>query len=697
MPLRDYVVGLAYFLPTAGAVSFATVLVVRRRYSYLRGAEVVLAFSLILAIGLITAHVIPLALGVLARGSVLVCALALAVAGWFVPATDTSPDPSPEAPPSGRASLTIAVLAVATAAVFELARVRTLAVLPIDHIDALNFHLPGVARWIQSGSLWQIDQLFPLFATGSYPNDGDALTLAVMLPWHDAAFARFVEVPFLAFTGLSVYALARELRAAATLAAIFAAAVVTIPSLSHEALLGLPDVIMLFGLGAGTTFLVRHARSARVADLIIAGLGLGLAFGTKWYGVTSAAAVVLVWAIASLWARRAPRETLRQGAVLVGLILLAGGIWLVRNLVEAGNPLYPKTISLLGQTIFQGSHGAVLDRYGFTVAHYLGDFGVLRQYVFPALIHGLGIAGVLALVGVILALVRRIGRQAATGPAATEAVAAAVAVASILILGLYLVTPGSAYGLPGEPSLVITTIRWLVPAPMLAAAVAAAVFTYTGRFLLLFELAGFAAVVDGIRRAHSQLGSNVSLSTSLEAAALLVILGGLAFVAFRRRDTLGRAARHQTAGVSVIALFVLALVAVIGRLDEQSFARNQHLYGDQDPTIAWIQQNAPAGHRIGLAGLWSVNGISPVFPSFGPRLRNEVSYVGPVSGHLLRQYTTRPTFAAALRRGGYDILLVGRGQPPKPHVPEERWAQTAGFRPVVASDRLALLERTPSD
>ena len=37
---------------------------------------------------------------------------------------------------------------------------------------------------------------------------------------------------------------------------------------------------------------------------------------------------------------------------------------------------------------------------------------------------------------------------------------------------------------------------------------------------------------------------------------------------------------------------------------------------------------APAGQRIGLAGDWSVGGLSPAWPAFGTRIDNEVEYVG---------------------------------------------------------------------
>ena len=108
---------------------------------------------------------------------------------------------------------------------------------------------------------------------------------------------------------------------------------------------------------------------------------------------------------------------------------------------------------------------------------------------------------------------------------------------------------------------------------------------------------------------------------------------------------------------------------------------------------AWIERHAPSDTRIGIAGIWSVESASPVLPAFGPRLDNRVEYAGPFIDHMLRRETDPARFTALLRRRGYDLVIVGRGSEPRGPVPEERWALAAGYRPVVASRRLALLAR----
>ena len=110
-------------------------------------------------------------------------------------------------------------------------------------------------------------------------------------------------------------------------------------------------------------------------------------------------------------------------------------------------------------------------------------------------------------------------------------------------------------------------------------------------------------------------------------------------------------------------------------------------------TDAFSSAAGDDGQSVGLAGLWDDAGISPVLPAFGPRYANRVSYVGRDDDDVLRRYTAEPEFAAALERGGYDLLVIGRGRPEAPGVPELGWARAAGYEPVAESDRLVLLAR----
>ncbi len=146
----------------------------------------------------------------------------------------------------------------------------------------------------------------PRFPTGAYPNNGDAVFLALMLPWHSDAFVRLAEVPWLALTGVATYAIAIELRASRGTALLFAAMLLAVRAISSFALVQLdPDTFLLATFGCAALFLVRNLRRRDRSESILAGVGLGLAFGTTWYGVPATVALLAVWGAVSLL--RGPR------------------------------------------------------------------------------------------------------------------------------------------------------------------------------------------------------------------------------------------------------------------------------------------------------------------------------------------------------------------------------------------------------
>src|SRR3954451_8409095 len=154
--------------------------------------------------------------------------------------------------------------------------------------------------------------------------------MAAILPWRDAFGARLLTGAYDALTGVCVYALAHEVGARAGGALLAAALALAVPIVAIASLHNaMPDPVMYATFAAGLTFLLRHARSGAGADLVLAGVALGLSLGTKWYAVSAVAAVVGVWALGRL----AGRERLvRPALALGGLIALAGGVWMLRNL-----------------------------------------------------------------------------------------------------------------------------------------------------------------------------------------------------------------------------------------------------------------------------------------------------------------------------------------------------------------------------
>ncbi|MEA2479500.1 MAG: hypothetical protein QOJ07_1422, partial [Thermoleophilaceae bacterium] len=393
MGLGGYLVGALVFAGTWGASAATAALLVRRQLPRLGGVPRVLAFAVLFLAALIAAHLVPGVLGLLSRWSALAVALiGLAAATRFVPRAPGAPndDTPPAARDSGPVSWALAALAVAALSVYLVAQAWIVSRTPVVGTDALSFELPVIGGWIRSGSLWGIHQFVPLQAQADYPHNGNVVYLAAMQPFRSDFLVRLVSIPFVGLAGLSVYAIGRELRApraTAALAGVLFAALPAVASTSYYG--GKADTITLAAFGTGSLFALRHVRLGRRADLIVAGIGLGLALGAKWYGVPATLVVVGAWAVASLVQRRGVGVVVRGVLALAGLMAAAGGFWFARNAVGSGSPAFPVAVPLFGST----PHDFVRDCVGFSIAHYAGKPGVLKDYAWPGWKLALGLGG----------------------------------------------------------------------------------------------------------------------------------------------------------------------------------------------------------------------------------------------------------------------------------------------------------------
>jgi hypothetical protein len=692
VPGSDYLEGLIFFAPTLAFATGGAWLLRSRRFSHLRGPDLIAALGMLLVLGLLAIHVLPLALGVLSRGTVLAAAALWLGACALVPTVESAPDPTPrEASDVGRAGQVLSAITVALVSLLALAVARDQLFASPLAVDTLHFHLPGVAAWIQSGSLWQIDVFLPDAAPGHYPQNGSVVLLAAVLPWSNDFLSHLAHYPIYLLTGVATYALARELRAPAATAAVVVALLLATPAVLVPALIaGYPDILALFGFAVGLLFLVRHHRNDLTCELVLAGLALGVAFGTKWYSVPAVAAVVAVWGVGSIASGRGWRTVARQGLVLIAMIALAGGIWLVRNWVESGNPVFPVRVAPLGIEVFDAPRDVVREAGGFTLADYVGDPAVWTDHALPQYRDVVALSGAVLLLAFVLAAVLVALPRWRDAPA--RGLVLAGAVAGGLILVLYAITPYTAGGPAGMPDLVGPNSRYAVPALVIAAVLCAWAAGRLPRGTVVVAALGVLGVVDAaVRVSDSGLtAASVDRGDWQAAIAFAVVVGGGIWVASRGWSRLEP--RHRRVALVVAGCVGLLAAAAAGYETQKRY--NHARYAGQDPTVDHILRRVPEGRRVGLAGTWD-NGIPPVLPAFGPRLRNHVVYLGFDDDDYLRRYTERGAFVRSLRDGGYDYLFVGHGIPRRSSLREERWAESAGFEEVARSDRLTLL-RAPS-
>jgi hypothetical protein len=695
MSATDSLEGAAFLAATFGAVALAAAVVVLRRMPELGGVPRVLAFSMVATFGLVAAHVVPGALGLLGRWSVLAAGLVILGAALATPAArpvPSTPDFLPS-PPGSRLSWILAIVVLAGVVVYSVAFAIDQGTVAASQVDMLNFHLPNVARWIQSGTFWRVDEFVPDFALGNYPHSGDVLLAAVTLPWRNDWLVRYVNYPFLGLTGLSTYAIARELRAPAASAVVFAAGVVTIPAVMLWAELGLTDTLMLAGFGSGVYFLVRHSRTRRTSDLAVAAVALGLSFGTKWYAVPAVAAVVLVWGVGSVLASQRRAGLVRSAWLLGALVLGSGGFWLVRNWVELGNPFFPVKVAPFGVTIFDAPRDISREHFGVPLSHYLTRPGIWRDYLFSPFMKYLGLTAIVLWIALALAggtAIRDRLRRRFSGESGK--VLALVACAA-LIAAAYVITPYTATGTGGVPNTAWVNARYVVPALLLGAPAGAWLVGRMGRAGALLELAAAAGVAYAMERMLFQFFTPVR---SIALAAVTVVL--LLAAAWLLVRAFGRVRRGLRLKVAFAATAVLAAAALaVGEREQRRF--NAQRYASIDPAVDWVKANAPAGHRIGVAGI----GFAPVYTLFGPRLGNRVAYVGRDVRGILRPYSDRRQLGRALRAGGYDLVLVRHYLTSEPNLSyrpasfwsrQPAWVQAAGYEPVVVGRSLSLYRRS---
>lgn len=682
MDAGPYAAGVAFFLVIAGASAFTAALWVRR-ITGLTAAPRWLAFALLWTLSLIAAHLVPGALGVLTRWTVALAAAAGLVVTWLVlrrrPASVGAVAAVADddlGPPHARV---LAVLGSGAVAALVVGYYRGEITHSVTSDDMLNFHLPLVASWIQGHSFWPVVDLLPYDTTGNYPQNGDVLMLASVLPWRGEAFARLAVVPYIGLTGLASYALGRELRADPSRALLLACVVVATPILLLAGVVSaLPDVVMYGTFGAGLVFLTRTIRTRDTSDALLAGIGLGLAFGTKWYAVPAVAAMLVLFGVVVAVPRTGRKGSIRLLVIASAAVAGCGGFWLVRNVVKSGSPFFPAGWLPLGA---RSDVGNPAPRTDFPLAHYLFDGHLLRHVIVPDELRAFGAGGVLFLLGAVAAggWAARCARRDPSDRG-SRAVLWSVAVAAVLA-ALYVVTPNTASGYEGQPVLVYYSARYLVPAAIPAAAALAWLATRGGRAGLAIDLLAVVSIADGLRRAFDLTAGDMAVG-ALAVAALALLAWALVHAGHARRSRVA---------VSIAAM--AAVVAVAGYVVQHRYA--DHRLRGEDAAVDYFLEHSRDGQTVALAEQWSVLPPSPVFAMFGPRLRNAVHYVGEHEDGVNKPYRDRSRFAAALDHDRFAWLMVGRGVRGAATTPAMAWATGDGYVEVARSARLALFRRRP--
>ena len=393
------------------------------------------------------------AVGLVGRASLLVveCAIAAAVLVRVKPSRQAT------ASRVGWRDVAVAGGAVAFAC---LAAVMGLGA-PSRQFETIRYHVVNAAHWLDGGSLWTLPLSLPGLHTGAFPSNGEMVGTALMVPFHSDAVVYVTPILFGVFAALAAAQIAVELGSTARTGLLCAVAVLATRLVFWTQVDSLlTDLAAGGGIAAALAFAL-HARRQpdQLRWPLLAGLAAGFAAGSKYTALLPAVGVI-VCMVLLLPAGRRRRGALACAAATVPLL----AAWLVRNQVVTGNPLYPLAVSAGGRVLLHGGQGPVYANGTTLAAHVVnGHLGPLRTWASLAT-ELLGVAAALVAAGLVAFIPAVLRRD--------RCLAVAAGFVALCLAG-YLATPLTGGGPQGTPALIGSNMRYLVPALIVAAGVAA--------------------------------------------------------------------------------------------------------------------------------------------------------------------------------------------------------------------------------
>lgn len=508
------------------------------------------------------------------------------------------------------------------------------------NIDSLWYHMPIAAGFAQSGSVLGLHNInndnviafYPatselIHAVGIELMGSDVLSLVVNMAWLALAlFAAWClgiryDVGCLAVMGTALVMGTTEF-------------VASEPGGAYDDVVGIALLLSALALMAWVS--PRRNRRSDIAGFLVAALATGLALGVKYTFVVPAVALTLA-AIALI-----PRgHRIRMGTAWSGVVIIGGGLWYLRNFVDAGNPLPNLHVSVGGLHL-----PSPTTTPSVTVWHVIFHRDVWTADVLPGLSQAFGpgwwLLTVTAAVGLVAALLSGVGPlwtaltdhpaqrahpRDSTGPAgidpsgagADERGPSAVAMSRLLsfvgtaTLAGYLVTPE-----PNLPVSLVYDLRFLGLTVLLGILVLPLLTAGTRRSKAVLVLFGALIIATqfakGIWWGSPSLVAFHSPGEGALVGAIVLLVGGLRMV-FPRAD-LSWPRPATTAAVALLA----CVAAVGGIFIERSYLTNRYSSVHLPGVIRWA--STVHGARVGVANM-TLN-----YPLYGSDLTNDVIFIG---------------------------------------------------------------------
>jgi hypothetical protein len=496
-------------------------------------------------------------------------------------------------------------------------------------IDTLWYHGPMAANFVQDASITHIHYFDDNAITAFYPGGSEILHASGILFFGDDALSPLLNLGFLALAVLAAWSIGRSLGSAPA-SALGALLVLGTPAfVRYEPGGGYSDIVGLAFVLAAVALLLRGG--ARGPALALAGVAGGLAVGTKFTMLAPVGALALGVVLVAGRGRR-----LRVLTTWVVAIGATGGVWFVRNLVVAGNPLPGLSLSLGPLSLAPLPTTIPMDRF----ADYLTDWSIVRHVYIPGWSETMGpgwwatIAG--GVIGGLLVAIR--GRVVVARVAGAAAVVAFVA---------FLVTPQY---LAASATLFSQNVRYAAPAFALGLVVLPALpalRTSLGARLLVVAL----FLVLGLTQFRARELWMPEARDVAVAIALLIVGGGMSLCIARvRRQMPDGSRRFVVATVASVLVVASALTWFLQR----DYRANRYHDGVNDAAAI-----ATLSHRRDLR--IAEVGVVLKYPLYGRDFSNHVVYIGRQVAHGgFVPLTSCVPWKEFLNRGHYDFLLVAQ-------------------------------------
>jgi hypothetical protein len=522
-------------------------------------------------------------------------------------------------------------------------------------------NMPFAARFVQDHQVGSLLFTEPLkLSVWFYPQNSELLHSSGILFVKNDFISPLVNIGWLAGCLLAAWCIGRPY-------AVGAASVVGVALIcdSNSLLLYQPgdaknDIMGLFFLLAASAILINSEAQLRKlaagppkpvlgeltathrfgeGPLLVAALAAGLAMGTKINLLAPLAALTIGVIVVSR-----PADRLRSAGIWAGGLILGGGFWFIRNLIEAGNPLpWINKGPLPGPDQLD-----IYVREPHNVADYLTNWTVIRDFFLPGLHNDFGgfwpvVLGIVA-AGIVLTIWK----------AETPTMKMLGVVAGFAAIA-YLFTPLTAAGNLNAPTGFERNVRYLAP----ALAIGIALLPLVPWLRSDQRRRNIVLGVLSLLLIESVLTSNQWAHPGYKQGAIAL---ALVLVTVPVATTL--AWRMKVPRIAIVAglLIVAAGSLVYGRERENDYLSGRYqpeTVPDQLPNgipQAMAATNALTDQRIALGG--SEAGFKQ-YLFYGRDLSNHVQYLGHHGSHgTFRPITNCAEFRRDLNDGDYGYVVI---------------------------------------